>query len=64
MNEKHSKQSNSDAYAWFGSMGVCVHRKNIGARLKLTGVDWSVVSCLFADGSMILEESEREFCRV
>ncbi len=36
----------------------------IGARMKLNGVDWSVVACLFVDDTVLLAESERELQRV
>ncbi len=35
----------------------------IRARIKLNGVDWSVAACLFADDTVLLEESERELQR-
>ncbi len=31
---------------------------NEGAKLKLNGEDWSVVTCLFADGTVLLAQSE------
>ncbi len=37
---------------------------NVGARLKVNGVDWSVVACLFADDTVLLAESERELQRI
>ncbi len=44
---------------------------NTGAKLRLHGEVWSVVTCLFADDTMLLAESEgdlqrvgNEFCRV
>ena len=37
---------------------------NVGARLKVNGVGWSVVTCLFADDTVLLAESERELQRV
>ncbi len=36
----------------------------VGARLKLNGMDWAVVACLFADDTVLLAESERELQRV
>ncbi len=36
----------------------------VGARLKLNGGDWSVAACLFADGTVLLAESERKLQRV
>lgn len=35
-----------------------------GERLKLNGVDWSVVACLLADDTVLLAEPERELQRV
>ncbi len=37
---------------------------NIGARLKLNGVTWSVAACLFAVDTVLLGESEMELKRV
>ncbi len=37
---------------------------NVDARLKVNGVDWSVVACLFADDTVLLAESERELQQV
>ncbi len=37
---------------------------NVGARLKVNGVDWSIVACLFADDTVLLAESEKELQRV
>ncbi len=36
----------------------------VGARLILNGVDWAVAACLFADDTVLLAESEREFQKV
>ncbi len=36
----------------------------ISARMKLNGVDWSVATCLFADDTVLVAESERELQRV
>lgn len=36
---------------------------NGGARLRLSGVDWSVVTCLFADDTLLLVKSVRELQR-
>ena len=33
---------------------------NVGARLKLNGVGWPIVTCLFPDDTVLLAESERE----
>ncbi len=33
---------------------------NVDARLRVNGVDCFVVSCLFADDTVLLAESERE----
>ncbi len=50
-------------------MGGCMReiiakRGKIDARLKLNGVDWSVAAHLFAYGTVLLAESERELQRV
>ncbi len=37
---------------------------NVGTRLKVNGVDWSIVACLFVDDTVLLSESERELQRV
>ncbi len=33
---------------------------NVGARLKVNGVDWSMVACLFTDDTVLFSESERK----
>ncbi len=38
--------------------------ENIGARMKLNGVNWSVAACLLADDTVLVTESERELQRV
>ncbi len=38
--------------------------RNIGARLKLNGVNWSVAACQFAVNTVLLAESEMELQRV
>ncbi len=37
---------------------------NAGAKLRLNGEVWSVVTCLFADDTVLLAESERDLQRV
>ncbi len=37
---------------------------NIGAKLKLNGEVWSVVTCLFVDDTVLLAESEGDLQRV
>ena len=37
---------------------------NVGARLRLNGVQWPVVGCLFEDDTVLLAQSERELQRV
>ncbi len=37
---------------------------NTGAELRLNGEGWSVVTCLFADDTMLLAESEGDLQRV
>ncbi len=37
---------------------------NVGARLKVNGVAWSVVTCLFVDDTVLLAETEKELQRI
>lgn len=37
---------------------------NVGARLKLNGVGWFVVACLFADNTVLFAWSAEELLRV
>ncbi len=37
---------------------------NMGAKLRLNGEVWSVVTCLFADDTLLLAESEVDLQRV
>ncbi len=36
----------------------------LDGRLKVNGMDWSMVACLFVDDTVLLGESERELQRV
>ncbi len=36
----------------------------VGAKLRVNGEDWSVVTCLFVDDTVLLAESEGDFQRV
>ncbi len=38
--------------------------RNKGANLRVKGEDWSIVTCLFPDDTMLLEESEGDLQRV
>ncbi len=38
--------------------------RNEGAKLRLNGQDWSVVTCLFADDTVFLAESEGDLQRL
>ncbi len=37
---------------------------NVGAKMRLNGEVWSVITCLFTDDTMLLAESEGDLQRV
>ncbi len=37
---------------------------NVGAKLRISGEGWSVVTCLFPDDTVLLAESEGDLQRV
>ncbi len=37
---------------------------NVDARLKVDGMDWFTVACLFVDDTVVLSESEKKLQRV